>query len=63
MPLSCGYWVIENKVDYVADVTMGEDASLVRTYVAVQMMAAMVFCIIMDGIIHCFILAPLEPNP
>ena len=36
-----GHWRIENGLHYVRDVTMGEDASQVRTGSAPQMMAAL----------------------
>jgi predicted transposase YbfD/YdcC len=36
-----GHWSIENKLHYVRDVTMGEDASQVRTGSAPQVMAAL----------------------
>jgi hypothetical protein len=39
--LSRGHWAIENQLHYVRDVTLGEDASRVRSGVAPQAMAAM----------------------
>lgn len=36
-----GHWAIENRLHYVRDVTMGEDASQVRTGSAPQVMAAL----------------------
>lgn len=36
-----GHWAIENRLHYVRDVTMGEDASQVRTGSAPQVMATM----------------------
>jgi predicted transposase YbfD/YdcC len=35
-----GHWKIENGLHYVRDVTLGEDASRIRTRVAPQIMAA-----------------------
>jgi hypothetical protein len=39
--LSRGHWAIENQLHYVRDVTLGEDASRIRTGTAPQVMAAM----------------------
>jgi len=39
--LSRGHWAIENKLHYVRDVTLGEDASRIRRGAAPQAMAAM----------------------
>lgn len=36
-----GHWAIENRLHYVRDVTLGEDASQVRTGAAPQIMAAL----------------------
>ena len=36
-----GHWAIENRLHYVRDVTLGEDASQVRTGAAPQVMAAL----------------------
>jgi predicted transposase YbfD/YdcC len=36
-----GHWAIENRLHYVRDVTLGEDASSVRTGAAPQVMAAL----------------------
>ena len=36
-----GHWGIENRLHYVRDVTLGEDASQVRTGAAPQVMAAL----------------------
>ena len=36
-----GHWAIENRLHYVRDVTLGEDASRVRTGAAPQVMAAL----------------------
>ena len=38
---SRGHWAIENELHYVRDVTLGEDASRIRSGVAPQAMAAM----------------------
>jgi hypothetical protein len=40
LQLSRGHWSIENQLHYVRDVTLGEDASRIRTGVAPQVMAA-----------------------
>ena len=40
LQLSRGHWSIENQLHYVRDVTLGEDASRIRTGVAPQAMAA-----------------------
>ena len=45
--LNRGHWGIENRLHYVRDVTMGEDASRVRKGVAPQVMAAL-----RNGVIH-----------
>ena len=39
--LNRGHWGIENRLHYVRDVTMGEDASRIRKGVAPQVMAAL----------------------
>jgi predicted transposase YbfD/YdcC len=39
--LSRGHWRIENRLHYVRDVTLGEDASRIRTGAAPQVMAAL----------------------
>jgi hypothetical protein len=39
--LSRGHWAIENELHYVRDVTLGEDASRIRSGAAPQAMAAM----------------------
>ncbi len=41
LQLGRGHWGIENKLHYVRDVTMKEDASQVRTGAAPQVMAAL----------------------
>lgn len=41
LQVSRGHWSIENELHYVRDVTMGEDASQVRTGSAPQVMAAL----------------------
>lgn len=41
MELVRGHWGIENRLHYVRDVTMGEDASQIRTGSAPQVMAAL----------------------
>jgi predicted transposase YbfD/YdcC len=38
---SRGHWAIENQLHYVRDVTLGEDASRIRTGTAPQAMAAL----------------------
>jgi hypothetical protein len=38
---SRGHWAIENQLHYVRDVTLGEDASRIRSGAAPQAMAAM----------------------
>lgn len=38
---SRGHWAIENQLHYVRDVTLGEDASRIRSGVAPQAMAAL----------------------
>lgn len=40
LQLNRGHWAIENKLHYVRDVTMGEDACRVRTGAAPQVLAA-----------------------
>jgi hypothetical protein len=39
--LSRGHWAIENELHYVRDVTLGEDASRIRSGAAPQAMAAL----------------------
>jgi predicted transposase YbfD/YdcC len=39
--LSRGHWAIENELHYIRDVTLGEDASRIRSGVAPQAMAAL----------------------
>ena len=41
LELNRGHWGIENRLHYVRDVTLGEDASQVRTGAAPQVMAAL----------------------
>ena len=41
LELNRGHWGIENRLHYVRDVTMGEDASRIRKGVAPQVMAAL----------------------
>lgn len=41
LALSRGHWSIENRLHYVRDVTLGEDASQVRTGAAPQALAAL----------------------
>ncbi len=41
LTLARGHWSIENRLHYVRDVTLGEDASQVRTAAAPQVMAAL----------------------
>ncbi len=41
LELNRGHWGIENWLNYVRDMTFGEDASQVRTWAAPQVMAAM----------------------
>jgi len=45
--LTRGHWGIENKLHYVRDVTLGEDASRVRTGSAPQVLAA-----VRNAVIH-----------
>ena len=47
LELNRGHWGIENRLHYVRDVTMGEDASRIRKGVAPQVMAAL-----RNGVIH-----------
>ena len=41
LALARGHWAIENRLHYVRDVTLGEDASAVRTGAAPQVLAAL----------------------
>ena len=41
LELNRGHWGIENRLHYVRDVTMGEDASRIRKGAAPQVMAAL----------------------
>ncbi len=41
LTLARGHWGIENRLHYVRDVTLGEDASRVRTGAAPQVLAAL----------------------
>jgi Transposase DDE domain len=41
LALSRGHWSIENQLHYIRDVTLGEDASRIRTGAAPQAMAAL----------------------
>ena len=45
--LNRGHWGIENRLHYVRDVTMGEDAGRIRKGAAPQVMAAL-----RNGVIH-----------
>lgn len=47
LELNRGHWGIENRLHYVRDVTMGEDASRIRKGVAPQVMAAL-----RNGVVH-----------
>lgn len=47
-----GHWGIENKVHYVRDVTLGEDASRIRTASAPQVLAATRNAIL--GLLRCW---------
>ena len=48
LELNRGHWGIENRLHYVRDVTMGEDASRIRKGVAPQVMAALRNSVIRD---------------
>lgn len=55
LELTRGHWGIENKLHYVRDVTLGEDASRVRTGSAPQVLAA-----VRNAVIH--LLAGVEAD-
>ncbi len=46
-----GHWRIENSVHYVRDVTLGEDASTIRSGAAPRVMAALRNTVL--GLLHC----------
>lgn len=59
-----GHWCIENRLHYVRDVTLGEDASQVRTGAAPQVMAALrnVVLALLRNAGHVNIAAALRQN-
>ena len=52
------HWRIENQLHYVRDVTLGEDASRVRTGHAPQVLAAL-----RNAVVHLLAGVPADSNP
>ena len=52
------HWRIENQLHYVRDVTLGEDASRVRTGSAPQVLAAL-----RNAVVHLLAGVPADSNP
>jgi hypothetical protein len=51
LALSRGHWAVENQLHYVRDVTLGEDASHIRSGAAPQAMAAVRNLVV--AVLHC----------
>jgi predicted transposase YbfD/YdcC len=58
LDLARSHWCIENRLHYVRDVTLGEDACRVRKGTAPQVLAAL-----RNAVVHLVATVPAESNP